>query len=79
MLLTFLLEVEISGVAAAAFNEDFLSENDFKVVLAILCCYDYGANSSGAVKRIASDEKDYHKCFFCVIVCCLATAYHQQQ
>ena len=45
--------------------------------LAIFCCYDYGENASEAVGKIATDEKDYHKCSLCVIVYCIATAYHQ--
>ena len=44
-----------------AFSEDFLSEDDFEAVLATFCCYDYGANSSEAVEKIATDQKDYHK------------------
>ena len=50
----------------AAFNEDFLS-GDFEDVLVILCSYDYGANASEAVEKIATDEKGYHKCSSCVI------------
>ena len=44
-----------------AFCEEFLSEND--------CCYDYGANASEAVEKIAADQKDYHKFSSCVIIC----------
>ena len=51
------------------FCEEFLSENDFEAVLATFCCYDYGANASEAVLKIATDQKDYHKCSSCVIVC----------
>ena len=39
--------------------------------LATFCCYDYGANASEAVEKIATDQKDYHKCSLCVIVCCI--------
>ena len=35
-----------------ASSEDFLSEDDFETALAIFCCYDYGPNSSEAVKKI---------------------------
>ena len=56
----------------AVFSEEFLSENDFGVVLANFCCYHYGANLSEAVDRIAADQKDYHKCSSRVIVCCIA-------
>ena len=61
----------------AAFSEDFLSADDFEAVLAIFCCYEYGINASEAVEKIATDEKDYHKCSLCVVVCCIATAYYQ--
>ena len=33
----------------AAFKEDFLSGDDFQVVLALSCSYDYGAIASEAV------------------------------
>ena len=79
-MLIFSLELEIFGVARLyreyiktaendGFGEELLSENDFKAVLATSCCYDYGANASEAVQKIATDEKDCHKCSFCVIVC----------
>ena len=45
---------------------DFLSQDDFEVVLAIFCCYDYNA-------------KAYHYCSLYMIGHCIATAYHQQQ
>ena len=44
----------------AAFSEDFPSGDDFVSVLAIFCFYDYSANTSEAVKKIATDGKDYH-------------------
>ena len=31
-----------------------LRENDFETVLAISCCYDYGANTSEALRKIAT-------------------------
>ena len=43
------------------FCDELLSENDFEVVLAFFCCYDYGANVSEAVQKIATDQKDNHK------------------
>ena len=52
------------------FSEEFHSENTF-------CCYDYGASASEAVEKIATDQEDYRKCSLCVIVCCIAKAYHQ--
>ena len=61
-----------------AFSEDFLSGDDFEALLAIFCCYDYGANNSEAVEEIATDEKGYHKCSLCAIFCYIATKYHQK-
>ena len=49
--------------------EKLLSENDFEFVLAFFCCYEYGAKAFEAVQKIATDQKDYHKCSSCVIVC----------
>ena len=48
----------------AAFSKDALSGDDFEVVLATFCCYDYGANSSDVVEKIATDQKDYDKSSF---------------
>ena len=73
----FLLELEVSGVVVhrihwnnkkGSFCEKLLSENDFGTILATFCCYDYGANVSEAVQKIATDQKDYHKCSSCVKV-----------
>ena len=47
----------------------FFSENDFEAALVILCSYDYGANASETVDKIAIDQKDYQKC----TLCCIAT------
>ena len=78
VLLIFSLELEISVVAIQRIHEnserrwltvEFLSENDFEAVLATFCCHDCGANASEAVQKIASDQKDYHKCSSCVIAC----------
>ena len=44
------------------FNEKFLIENDFEAVLVTFCCYDYGANASEVVEKIASDQKYFKKC-----------------
>ena len=74
----FLLELEISGVVVQSIHqtaknsdlcEKLLSENDFETVLATSCCYDYGAKDSVAVQKIATDQKEYHKCSSCVIIC----------
>ena len=76
ILLIFLLELEIPGVAVqiihqnsenGGFCEELLIENDFEAVLAT-CCYDYGANASEAVQKIVTDQKDYHICSSCVII-----------
>ena len=70
----FSLELEISGVAVQGIHknskkwwlcEELLSENDFEVVLATFCCYEYGE----ALQKIATDQKDCHTCSSCVIVC----------
>ena len=39
----------------AASSEDFLSEDDFEVFLITFSCYDFGANVSEAVEKIATD------------------------
>ena len=46
-------------------------------VLAIFCCYDYGANASEAVQKIAAEIKS-HKCSSCVIVCWIIKIYQSQ-
>ena len=43
------------------FCEELLSENDFEVVLATPCCYDYGTNYSETVQKIARDQKDVRR------------------
>ena len=84
VLLICSLELTISGVPAertyqksekCRLCEEWLSEDDFEVVLEILCCYDYGANASEAVQKIAEDSKDYHKYSSCVAVCWIAKIY----
>ena len=79
VLSTFLLELELSGVAVQSihkksqkncdFCEELLSEKDFEAVLTIFCCYDYSVKASEAVQKIATDQKEYHKCSSCVIIC----------
>ena len=32
-------------------------ENDFEAILTTFCCYDFGANTSEAVQKIATDQK----------------------
>ena len=55
------------------FCDEFL--HDFQTVLAIFCCYNYGANASEPVQKIASDQKEYHKLCSCVIICLIAKIY----
>ena len=45
----------IKTVKNGGFCEELLSENDFEAVLATFCCYDYCANASEAVQKIATD------------------------
>ena len=61
-----------------SFCEKLPNENDFEAVLATFCCYDYGANASEAVRKIATYQKDYHKCSWCVIVCWVAKIYQSK-
>ena len=74
----FSLGFEISGVTVQRIhqnsekwwlNEELLSENNFEAVLATFCCHDYGANASEVDQKVATYQKDYHKCSSCVIVC----------
>ena len=78
VLLIFSLELETFGEAIqtihqnsekGGFCEELLSENDFETVVAIFCRYDHGSKASEAVQKIATDQKGYHKCSSCVIVC----------
>ena len=59
------------------FNESFLSGDHFEAVLAGFCSCDNGVNASEANEKITTAEKDYHRCSLYIIVCCIATAYHQ--
>ena len=61
----------------ATLKEDSLSEDYFEAgfLILIFCCYGYGENASEAVEKIATDKNNYQKCFFCVIVCYITTAY----
>ena len=54
------------------FCEELYKGNEFKAVLALFCYYDYGANASEAVQKIATDQKEYHKCSSCIIICWIA-------
>ena len=61
----------------SASSEDFFSGDDFEFVLDIFYFYDYGVNASEAIGKIAANGKDYHKYSLCVIIGCIARAYHQ--
>lgn len=52
----------------AALGDDFPSENEFGDVLSTFCFYDYGVNSSDAVEKIYTDQKDYRKSYLGVII-----------
>ena len=52
-----------------------LSESDFEAVLTTFFCYDHGANSSEAVQKIATDQKDYRKYCSCIMICWIAIIY----
>ena len=70
VLLVYWLQLESSGVAVQEIHR-----NSEKTVLTvriffffIFRCYCYSAKASEAVVKIATNEKDYHKCSLCVIV-----------
>ena len=48
---------------------NYLVKACFEAVLVTFCFYDYGANNSEAVQKIAIDQKEYHKCSSCAIIC----------
>ena len=39
------------------------------------CCYNDGTKASEKVQKIATDQKEYHKCSLCVIICWIAKVY----
>ena len=51
------------------FWEELLNENDLESILVTFCCYDHGAKASEAVPKIATDQKEYRKCSWCVTIC----------
>ena len=57
------------------FREELLSEFDFEAVWATFCFYEYGANASEAVQKIATVQKECYKCSLCVIICWIAKVY----
>ena len=87
-MLIFLLEREILSVAVPRISQDrrkwwFLSGIAqrkwlLRTLLVTFCCYEYGANASEAVQKIAIDQKDYDKCssgVLLAIVCWIAAIY----
>ena len=40
-----------------------------KLFLATFCFYDHGDKAPKAVQKMAIDQKEYHKCSSCVIIC----------
>ena len=50
----------IKTVKYSGFCEKLFSENDFDTVLATFCCYEYSANASEVVRKIATDQNDDH-------------------
>ena len=84
ILLILLLELEMSGVAVQTIHQNskkwklllgLLSKNDFEPVLVTFCCYDNDAKVFEEVQKIATDRREYRKCSFCVIICCIAKIY----
>ena len=84
VLLMFSLELEISGVAIQSIHQnsqkwwlcqELLSENDFEAVLVTFCCYEHDIKASEAVQKIATDQKEYRKSSFCVIICWIVEIY----
>ena len=65
----------IKTVKNGGFSEELLSENEFQPVLATFSYYNYGANASETVQKITTDQKEYHKCFSCVITSWIAKIY----
>ena len=57
------------------FCEGLLSENSFEGVLTTFCCYEYDANASEAVQRIATDQKEYRSCSSYVTICWITKIY----
>ena len=51
------------------FCEELLSENDFEAVLVTFSCYNHGGNTSEAFQKIATDQKEYHRCSSYIIIC----------
>ena len=63
----------------AVSSKEFLSENDTETVWLCFFCYDYGANTSAAVDKIAINQKNYHKCSLCFRVCSTGKKNHHNK
>ena len=50
----------------AGCSEDFLCRDNFDAVSAVSRFYNDDVNLYQAVRKIATDEKDQHKCYLCV-------------
>ena len=73
--LGWLYKEYIKTAKNGGFCEELRSENNCEAVLATFCCYEYDANTSETVQKIATVQKDYHKCSWCVIVCWIVKIY----
>ena len=85
VLLIFSLELEISRVAVQRMHLNskkwwalwgIAQWTDIEAILANACYYNYEANASEAVQKIAIDQKYYHKFSSCIIVCWIVKIYH---
>ena len=63
----------------AVSSKEFLSKNDTEIVLVCFFFYDYGANTSAAVDKIAMNQKNYHKCPLYFRVCSTAKNNHHHK
>ena len=52
-----------------------LSKNDFEVDLITFCRYNHGAKAPEEIQKIATDQKEYRKCFLYVRICWIAKIY----
>ena len=57
------------------FCEKLPSGNDFEAVLASFCFYEHGGKPSEAVQKIATGQKEDHKCSLYVIISWKAKMY----
>ena len=56
--------------------EELHNENNFEAALATFYCYDFrDFKASEAVQKIATDQKEYHKCSSCIIIFWIAKIY----